>query len=466
MKLLTKALDKIMEIKPLQLRINEKASRMQEQLMPEFSNALGMAIDSDEDQFRRISQTSRDLDPLSWERSINISYWMFQRNGFYKRLIRIALDAIEQTGFKLDSDDEKLQEAWNKFYDMLINKELFWETYEDMMLSGEANWPVGINEINGDMELGYIDPLNIKLIRKVKGNVKIPDQIVMKDKMNDPMSGQTFDIIRERSGEMNGEIFHFTINKPTNASRGNPMFLAVIDHVDVYDQALFNEAERWILMKSFIYDVTRKGSADEDNLKWYKKHFPTGKPPNPGSVRVHNEDEEWKDVSPTLNAHDGSKMANLFRQNVSGMSGYPDFFMGWSGGVNVATAREMTKPTIWMVQKIQKNICKMLTTMFTFQQQQWNNKKHFKSGLFKASDNWKILANNVFPRDFLISSAAFRDITTTIIAAKNSNIIGKKQARKQYVEAGQELGFELSIEEIKKEFEEMEDQNEFPGNGR
>ncbi len=453
MKITEKILTRLFNSKPIQTMVQEDhETRMQEQTMPEFAGGLGFSIDPDDDQFRRVSQTTRDKDPLTYERSVNISHWMYGRNGFYKRLIDISLQAISSAGVKIDTEDEVIQEAWTEFWDDPNKgmKEWFYDDMVDVNLSGEADWPIAINPINGDIEFGYIDPLNVKAIKMLPGNVRVPDKLFMKDKMMDePQSGKVFEIVKNFGGFLLGDLFHFPINKVRNATRGNPALIAVLDQIDMYDQVFFNEGERMIIKKSFIWDVTRKGTQDKDNIEWLRKNFPNGQPPKPGSVRVHNEEEEWNEVAPSMDASDSSMAIKTIRQGVAGGAGFPDFFFGWGGDVNVATAREMTKPTVWMIEWQQKNIVRFLTRLFSFQLQMWNFTKHLESGLVKSENvKWEIKANNVFPRDFIVQAAGLQSIITSIVAAKTSGLLDKNTAVKMLVESSNELGYNLSVNEI------------------
>ncbi len=442
-----------------------KWQRLREQLAPEFATAQGTSIDPDDSDFRRLTQTKRDLNPLEHERSINISYWLYERNGFFTRLINIALQAIKNAGFVIKTDDEVLRELWFEFWQKphVGFKRTFFNDYKDVKLSGEADWPIGWNPISGELEIGYIDPLNVKRIKTLPGNVKIADKLVMK--LNVAGDGKTFSIIRSIAGQLIGELYHFPINKPVNATRGRPQLLALLDQIDLYDQALFSEGERMIILKSFVWDVEIEGSDEEKQKDWFKKHFPGGAPLKPGSAHIHDEKVKMEALSPSLNASDSKEMLNLFRQNTAGMAGYPDFFMGWGGDVNVATAREMMKPTIWMIEDDQENMANVLTDLFAFQLAKFDELgKQTSKGVFrmKPDDEWEIVANNVFPRDFVLQSTAFRDVISTIAVAKSQGFLSEKHGMEMFVMAANELGFELVLSELQEELEkEAVEKDEF-----
>lgn len=439
--------------------------RTQEQSVPEFAGASGLTIDPDEDLFRRLSQTTRDKDPLTYERSVNISYWMYSRNGFYKRLIDISLQAIASAGVKMVTEDETIQEAWEEFWGKPITgiSNWFFKDMKEVSLSGEADWPLAMNPINGDLEIGYVDPLNVKHIKMLPGNVRVPDKLFMKDRMMQAdNSGKVFDIVKSQFGLLVGELIHFPINKPVNASRGLPALLAVIDHVDLYDQVFFNEAERILMKKLFIWDVKRTGSDDATNTEWIRKQFPGGQPPKAASVRVHNENEEWNEVSPSMDSSDSSEGIRMIRQGTAGGAGYPDFFFGWGGDVNVATAREMLGPTMWMIEWQQTEIVGFLTELFSVQLQAWDHRKHLESGLVKSEGaKWEIKANKAFPKGFVVQAQAFSQVSGAIAGAEASGIIGKKTATKMFVDSANELDYNLNLSEVQEEIDEQPEKDMF-----
>ncbi len=465
MKIVDRIINRMFKSSKIQTKVQEKfESRRQEQVFPEFANATGMSIDPDDDQFRRLTQTTRDQDPLTHERSVNISYFMHARNGFYKRLIEISLQAIASAGIKIETEDEIIQDAWFEFWEKpgMGMSDWFYEDMVDVTLSGEANWPLAVNPVNGDLEVGYVDPLNVKAIKMLPGNVRVPDKLLMKDKMlTEPESGRVFEILKNFGGFLAGDLIHFPINKPRNASRGVPAFIALLDQVDMYDQLFFNEGERMIMKKSFIWDVTIKGAKEDQLRKWMQANFPGGQPPKPASVRAHNEEEEWKEVTPSLDSSDSSEAIRTIREGTAGAGGYPSHWFGWGGDTNVATAREMTKPTIWMIEWQQRAIVRFLTKLFSFQLQTWNQVKHLESGLVKSEGvKWEIKANNVFPREFVIQAEAFGRVVDSIAGAKASGLVGDKTARKMFVNVANEADFNLNLSEVEEEFEGEENEKD------
>ena len=137
-----------------------------------------------------------------------------------------------------------------------------------------------------------------------------------------------------------------------------PGLLAVIDWLDVYDQALYGEAERWDFLRSFIWDVTLTGATEET----VKKRASEIDVPTHGGVRVHNDAEKWEAVTPDIQAGNGAESARLFRNHILGGMSLPEHWYGGGGDVNRNTASSMDETTEKMM-TMRQSVWKHILTM-------------------------------------------------------------------------------------------------------
>lgn len=436
--------------------------RVKEFLTPEFSQASGAGIDSDDHLFRRISQTQRDMEPLKLERAVNISLYMYNTNPLAQRIIDVPMQAIESAGIEFDSkDDDRLQELWDDWWgdgNEGFSAEFF-ELFKDGRMTGEIHWPVAINAINGALEFGYIDPINVKQIFMVPGNVKQADKVILKDNMLFPNAKQVYTVIRRVGDVMAGELIHVAFNKLTNASRGVPVLAALLDWLDLYDQGMINEAERWSLLKSFLYHVTIEDGDEEAINKFNKMHFPGGKPMNPGSVLTTNEKIKMEAVTPDLKAGDSTEMSELQLNNIESGAGLMGFVLQSGKGINQGVAREIVRPSIWMIESIQRKMTRLLTTLFKLVVQNAENKgRQLDSGMVDSSmeKRFKITANEVLERDLVVLSTTLKQLTEALIAGKSNALIDDESARKAYVNMASKIDESVNLEEVERNIEEQE----------
>ena len=105
---------------------------------------------------------------------------------------------MASAGVRIKTDNPKVEELWEDFWaapiDGFKNKLMGRDgLFMEALVSGEINLPIGFLP-NGDLEVAFIDSLNIKNVLKVPGNSLIDDKIVLKDSLGG--TGKTLDIIR------------------------------------------------------------------------------------------------------------------------------------------------------------------------------------------------------------------------------------------------------------------------------
>lgn len=318
--------------------------------------ALGVTIDDDDDQWRRLSGDSgRDLSPLSQQRMRETALYLWERNLLADRLVEIPLDYILGEGVALTADDDDARAALERFWNDPINAmDLHLEELlRELSLYGEQVWPAFVHESTGHVRLGYLDPGLIETVVLDPDNARQPIGIVtVKDKRGNArrfrviVNGDEEDVFTERTRAIrasfsDGQCFYFRIRALSNGRRGRSDLLAPADWLDGYDQFLFGEVDRINFLRSFVWDVTLKG-ATADEVTTRAKQI---KAPSPGAVRVHNDAEEWAAVTPGLAAADTAEQARLLRNHVLGGRQIPEHWYGGGGDVNRSTGESMGEPT-------------------------------------------------------------------------------------------------------------------------
>ena len=384
--------------------------------------------------FNRLSQGTRELNPLQQQRAIELAYLLYESNPLGKAIVETVRDFIlgDSVNVKsVDSDEAERtaqQNVIDGFWDDSINLMdiKLQNKVMELGLFGEQCYPVEINPVDGHVRLGYIDPAAIQKIlvdpRNVErqlavityardtmgmpenkwykiigpdetagsewygrlqglsfyrsaaelqsrvGNSNVdPIDIGMPDVGQNASIGDKYvswinsDGVLE-SHEVEGSCFYFTVNKVSNATRGRSDLLSLIDWVDAFDQLLFNEIDRGLLLKAFIWDVSLDGYSDQQ-ITEYKKANPQ---PRPGSVRYHNKSVEWKAVTPDLKAADSAAAADLILSYISTGARLPKTWLNGMMDVNKATAQELGAPALARLSLRQKLVKYIITLIITF----------------------------------------------------------------------------------------------------
>lgn len=329
-----------------------------------------VGVDSDESDWRRLTgNADRDLSPLTHERMLKIAYYLYETDPFGKRIIELPRDYLTAEGVSFEADDERVQEVLQKFWDDPINQmdlKLNQKVLE-LGLWGEQCYSVFVNQANGHVRLGYLDPGLIDKVELDRDNVEVVKRIKLK--RNPGEADKWLSVINvdenPRSltyGYRMGESFYFRINAVTTASRGRSDLLALADYLDLYNQFIFNRGERAAFGNAWIWDVTLEGMTAEQIKEWLREH-PV---PKPGSLRAHNERVKWEAVAPDLKAHDASYDSRMIKNYVLGGAGFPEHFFAEGGETTRATAAEMGEPVIKHLTARQKFVKAMLVEILEF----------------------------------------------------------------------------------------------------
>jgi hypothetical protein len=336
-----------------------------------FREASGTTIDPDEGQWRRLGgDAQRDLAPMTQWRMQRIAHWLWEQNLLANRIIELPVAFLLAEGVRLttEENDAANQAVLDRFWtdpindmDLKLPKKV-----REMALFGEQCYPTFVNELDGMVRIGYLDPaliatvvmdpdnpeqpIGIVTARDSKGNAR-RYRIIINGPEDVFMQGtqairQTFDT---------GEAFYFRVNDLSSGSRGRSDLLAQADWLDGFDRFLFGELDRQGFLRAFLWDVTLK-NADEATVKKRAREIIT---PRTNSVRVHNDSETWSTVTPGLQAADSTAAAALFRNYILGGASLPPHWFAEGGNVNRAVGAEMAEPTIKVLamrQRIWKHV--------------------------------------------------------------------------------------------------------------
>lgn len=442
-----------------------KTSAASKVTVEKFIEAAGASIDSDEDQWRPLSgNDARDLEPMKQDKMQKLAKYLWESNLLADRLIEVPLAFILGDGMRLTVPDEEAQAVIDKFWFDPINKMdlSLEEMARELALFGEQCYPVFVNQLNGHVRLGYLDPADIDRVITDPDNCRQP--IGVQTKKDSKGNVRRFRVIinaeenvfgkrarRKRLTYTDGECFYFRIRGLASGSRGRSDLLPQMDWLDAYDQFMFGELDRNSQLRAFIWDVEMKGASEAELLEKAKKI----RLPANGGVRLHNESEVWTPQSPTLQAAETSGSARLFRNHILGGATFPEHWFGGGGDVNRSTASEMDEPTFKMLASRQRRIKYILEEIGTFQIYQWAD----KTGKTNVRDNPEYWVTCVVPemvqRDTTKYAAALAQVVASCVGMMSAKLITREVAIKLIVATAKRLGVDEEPEQLLKDVEQM-----------
>ena len=139
------------------------------------------------------------------------------------------------------------------------------------------------------------------------------------------------------------EMRHYAINRVTGAVRGQGELVAVLPWLSRYkdwltDRVLINRYKG-----AFLWDVTLEGA---DRAAILARRAELAEAPKPGSILLHNERETWQAIQPAIGSSDVERDGHALRLMIAAGAGVPLHFLAEGQDTNVATAREMARPTL------------------------------------------------------------------------------------------------------------------------
>ncbi len=419
--------------------------------------------------FRRLTTdakaSTRDLNPLAQDVMLAVAAWLWESNPLAQWMVEFVVDFVWGEGGAIKSDAPEVQEILDRFWNDSINQlELRMDGFvRDVGLDGELCLPVGVNYVNGAVELGYVDPAGIDEVCTDPRNALVPITVVLKadtgggrkqylkvireDKTagsyagflmgnlpgeSDPISGRRYD----------GACHLLQVNKRSGARRDRSDLLALVDWLDGYDALLFDYMERAGLLGSFIWDVTLKG-ADETAVRAFLEQ---NKKVRKGMVRAHNDAVTWAAVAPDLKAIETDEMARMLRNHMLGSRSIPSHYYADGSDANLATAKEMGLPTVKRMSRRQRVIRCFLRDLGRFAIDQ----AIVAGVLAKTVDRTvNVELPELSIRDSAAITTALTSLTVSLTTAEQQGWLRKETAARLFALMAAQLGVEIdSTEEV------------------
>lgn len=417
----------------------------------------GMMLDSDDHLYRRLTgggsnrSLRRELNPVTQQRALEISWYLWEHNPLAKRLITFMTDLILGEGVQVEAQDERIQEVVNAVWNHRINQlaTRVREFHNSLALAGELILPFAVNPVTGIPTIGFIDSAQVKDILPQADNVLIPEFVWLKPDTPGG-EGRKLKVVNENpiTGLLEGEVFLLAVNKLPNSLRGRPDLLPLADWLDLYDTYLFAEVERLQLLSAFVWDLQVEG-ADPKALQEALKRLPSN--PKAGTVYAHNEKEKLDARTPELKAADRSEAGRMLRLHIAGTYGFPLTWLGETDSNN-ATMQGQNDVMVKTPTARQREFRGFLEQIVRFSIQSAVGKN---STLFRdAADSFKIVMPEISAKDISRVGQVLSAVTTAMQTAIDAKIGSRALGQRVVLATLKHLGVEENLADIQAEIEQ------------
>jgi len=434
-----------------------KQAAVRESLAPELFTLL--AGDGEDPTFRRISSstTMRDLNPAMHLRMQQVCFYLFMTTPFGKRLVRVMVDYILGEGFKAIAENPDVQELIRKFWDDPKNNldETLDTWFVELLVFGELCIPVAVNDVDGSVNLAYVDPMQIEYVEFGLMQTAVSQEITMPQavrlvKRAGETEGRRLRIIQidedpasATFGTLQGDCFYWAINKTKAASRGISELFALADWIDVFDNMVFDFADRVRLLNSFVWHYTAKGADEAAVNKLRDKVMKS--PPRQGGIEVTNDQISIEARTPDLKGADMSEAARTVKLHMMGGAGLPAWFFADPVNANRATAEEMSGPTGKMLTSRQNVAKRIVTQMIAFVIEQ----ARVHGVLAQDADiDWKLQVPDLSVKDIGAAATALQTAANAAGMAEDRGWIRGQTAARAFITVMTQLGVEVDPDEF------------------
>lgn len=334
----------------------------------------GRLATGDEEDFlwRRLSDNwyQKDVLPGTYLELHNLCYEAYNANPLAFAVIEITTSFVLGKGVSVAASRPEVQRVLMDFWHDPDNhmETRVYSLCTELALYGEQFIRFFVNPYSGRVKIRQIDPSIIDEIetdpddietvlrfhrRPVGTSATQPgDPALISPSVQQDFQGEWF--------QAGTEMVQFCINKVSNAKRGKSDLATLLPWLRRYKDWLSDRVRINKYKGAFLWDVQLTG-ADRKTIERKKAEY--SYPPEPGTVIIHNEAEQWTAIKPEINANEAAEDGRALKLMVAVGCQLPEHYLSDGNNNNRATAAEMGLPTLLKFQRRQYMLKFMLRTI-------------------------------------------------------------------------------------------------------
>lgn len=428
------------------------------------------AIDPDEHLYRSLTGGPRGdhLPPYQRSRANRIAHHLFRTNPVANRFMTLLTDFVLGESVTVSSDNAAVREVVDRHWNDTYND---WDRampdlFQSYMLYGELLLPLFFSPVDGHLRVGMAQPERIDTVDTDPENWRIVTSVQLTAQGAD-LDGPRYTIVNRRSRPdellaATRPALFWTRGDPLS-TRGLSVLYPMADFIDLLDQLLFSEVERWLLLKAFVWDVTVTG--DERAVGEVARINRT--PPPPGSVNVHNDKIAWEAKSPALDSADSVTGIRFLRNHVLGAGGIPEMWYAEGGDVNRAVGAvmaEVPRKRLTALQNEWRHIMQdimqaqidaaVATGMIPARVPREDSEGNPTDDLIDARAAVHVHLPDLSGDDSQQVATTLQALTSTLVLAENQSYVTKDTARQTFLSLLTQFGVDFDPEQEARRIEE------------
>ncbi|MCW7072204.1 MAG: phage portal protein [Methanophagales archaeon] len=271
----------------------------------------------------------------------------WRKNPLAWNAVRITTDYILGDKLSISSSDENMQRFIDLFWEHPKNRmdNRLQEMSEELTRAGDLFPVLFLNKADGMSYIRFITKDEVEEIETAANDWE--DERILKQLADDGVKRWYFPS-DGRAKRATAVVLHYPINRPIGATFGESDLVAVLPWLLRYSRFLEDRVRLNWAVRAFLWFVRVPTNMVAAKKEQYKT------PPEPGSVVVMDDAEEWEAKTPNLRAQDANHDLKALGNMVDAGTGYPPHWRGVGGDVNFATAQAMQEPVEKHLKRRQK----------------------------------------------------------------------------------------------------------------
>jgi hypothetical protein len=222
-------------------------------------------------------------------------------------------------------------------------------------------------------------------------------------------------------GEFTSVMLHYAVNRPVGAKHGESDLAPLLKWLVRYASWLEDRARLNRYRNTFIFWVKARFSSQAEKLE--RQAELNRNPPNPGSVLVTDESEEWKCISPNLASFEAAEDGLALKKMVAVGAGYPMHFLAEPESATRTTAESAGGPTFRHLQQRQEFFLWMLEDLAKVT----IKRRKFYDRMVNVKERVKLTGSDISARDNAALAAAASTIVGSFAALRDRGLIDDQE---------------------------------------
>lgn len=289
----------------------------------------------------------------------------WRKNPLARRIVELTSAYVVSNGISLGSDYQPLQRFIDAFWYHPLNnmpaRLVAW--CDELTRSGEL-FPVLNRAADGMSYVRMVPASEIDEIRWVPGDYE-SETAYHRIEPNNPEGTWWIGPHHPEADTANQLMLHYTINRPVGCTRGESDLAPLLPWLRHYSRWLEDRVRLNWASRVWLWFVRVPANKVQAKQAQYSR------PPEPGSIIVHDEGEEWSLQSPSIQARDVAADGKAMRYMIAAGAGIPLHMLSEADGTNVATAEAQTDVAARHYRKRQQVFAQMLVDLVLHAYHHW-----------------------------------------------------------------------------------------------